>query len=155
VLRITLLKDLGKGEEVIPGIKAAIAAGDTSSNLRVLLMQGANDLYKKAGASKDLNDFQAAVDALKYADTVVGPSLKAQAQFLLGATYAQFGQAKLSVAQTTKQCQPAKEAKDMLVEAQILLPKGGSFAVDAMRQLMGFVMQLDPAADQMVKSLCK
>eukprot|EP01012_Entosiphon_sulcatum_P064418 TRINITY_DN93238_c0_g1_i1.p1 TRINITY_DN93238_c0_g1~~TRINITY_DN93238_c0_g1_i1.p1 ORF type:complete len:569 (+),score=158.26 TRINITY_DN93238_c0_g1_i1:254-1960(+) len=155
VLRITLLKDLGKGEEVIPGIKAAIAAGDTSSNLRVLLMQGANDLYKKAGASKDLNDFQAAVDALKYADTVVGPSLKAQAQFLLGATYVQYGQAKLGVAQSTKQCQPAKEAKDMLVEAQIMLPKGGSFAVDAMRQLMGFVMQLDPAADQMVKALCK
>ena len=43
-----------------------------------------------------------------------------------------------------------------LVEAQIMLPKGGSFAPDAMRQLMGIVMQLDPGADQLIKALnCK
>ncbi len=155
VLRITLLKDLKKDDEVMPAIKAAIAAGDTTTNLRLLLLQGANDVYKKAAASKDPADFQAAIDILKYADTVVPAANKPQAQFLLGATYVQFGQTKLAAAQTGKACQPAKEAKDMFVEAQILLPKGGSFAVDAMRSLMGAVMQLDPAADQMIKAFCK
>lgn len=155
VLRITLLKDLKKDDEVVPAIKAAIAAGDTTANLRQLLMLSANDLYKKAGASKDAADFQNAVDMLKYADSVVGPQFKAQAQFLLGATYVQFGQTKLIASQNTKACQPAKEAKDMFVEAQIMLPKGGSFAVEAMRQLMGMVMQLDPAADQLIKLYCK
>jgi len=155
VFRIQLLKDLGKADEVMPAIKAAIAAGDTSSNLRILLMQGANDLYRKAAASKTPEDFQAAVDVLKSAESVVAGQLKQQAQFLLGATYVQFGQAKLSASQQGKACQPAKEAKDMFVEAQILLPKGGATAPDAVRTLMGALMQLDPAADQMVKAFCK
>jgi tetratricopeptide (TPR) repeat protein len=154
-LRVTLLKDLGKADEVIPAIKAAIAAGDTTTNLRVLALQSANEAYKKAAASKTPEDFTAAIDLLKYADTVVPNSLKAQSQFLLGATYVAFGQAKLQVAQTGKQCAPAKEAKDLFVEAQILLPKGGSFSPDAMRQLMGAVMQLDPYADQLIKAICK
>jgi tetratricopeptide (TPR) repeat protein len=155
VFRIQLLKDLGKADEVMPAIKAAIAAGDTSSNLRVLLMQGANDLYRKAAASKTIEDFAAAVTALKDAEVAVTGQLKGQAQFLLGATYVQFGQAKLAASQQGKVCQPAKEAKDMFVEAQILLPKGGATAPDAVRTLMGALMQLDPAADQMVKAFCK
>jgi len=43
----------------------------------------------------------------------------------------------------------------MFIEAQIMLPKGGSFAVDAMRTLMGQVLQLDPYADQIIKAFCK
>jgi tetratricopeptide (TPR) repeat protein len=152
-LRVTLLKDLGK--EVLPAIRAAIAAGDTTQNLRVLALQAGQDLFKKAGASKTPEDFAVAVDALKFADSVAPNTLKAQAQFLLGATYLQFGQLKLNAAQQGKVCAPAKEAKDMFVEAQILLPKGGSFAVDATRQYMGYLMQLDPAADQIIKAYCK
>jgi tetratricopeptide (TPR) repeat protein len=154
-LRITLLKDLGKGDEVLPAIKAAIAAGDTTQNLRVLAFQSAGDLYKKAAASRDLNDFQAAVDVLKYADSVVPNNLKANAQFLLGAAYVQYGQAKLTAGDAQKSCQLIKEAKDLFVEAQIMLPKGGSFAPDQMRTLMGAVMQLDPAADARIKVFCK
>ena len=152
-LRVTLLKDLGK--EVLPAIKAAIAAGDTTQNIRVLAVSAGQDLFKKAGASKAPEDFAAAVDALKFAESVAPSTLKAQAQFLLGATYLQYGQLKLNAAQQAKSCAPAKEAKDMFVEAQILLPKGGSFAVDATRQYMGYLMQLDPVADQIVKLYCK
>jgi tetratricopeptide (TPR) repeat protein len=155
VLRITILKDLGKGDEVFPAIRAAIAAGDTTENLRLLALQSANDLYKKASASKSNEDWAAAVDALKYVDTVIPATYKAQGQFLLGATYVQYGYAKLQAAQQAKTCAPAKEAKDMFVEAQILLPRGGSFSPDAMRQLMGQVMQLDPYADQLIKAVCK
>jgi tetratricopeptide (TPR) repeat protein len=155
VFRIQLLKDLGKADEVLPAIRAAIAAGDTASNLRVLLMQSANDSYRKAAASKTTEDFQAAVDILKYADESVTGTLKGQAQFLLGATYVQFGQVKLNAAQAEKSCQPAKDAKNMFVEAQILLPKGGATAPDAVRQLMGALMQLDPLADQTAKAFCK
>jgi tetratricopeptide (TPR) repeat protein len=154
-LRITLIKDLGKGDEVLPAIKAAIASGDTTSNLRLLALQSGNEAYRKAAASKDLNDFATAVDVLKYADSVAPNSLKAQAQFLLGATYVQFGQAKLSAADAAKSCPLVKEAKDLFVEAQIMLPKGGSFAPEQMRTLMGAVMQLDPLADARVKVYCK
>lgn len=154
-MRILLLKDLGRSDEIMPAIKGAIAAGDTSSNLKVLALQTANDLTKKAGASKAPADYDVAIDALKYADSVVPNELKAQSQFLLGAAYVPYGQILLTSAQEAKDCTMSKKAKDMFVEAQILLPKGGSFAPDAMRQYMGFVMQLDPAADQMIKAFCK
>ncbi len=155
VLRITLLKDLGKADEVLPAIKAAIAGGDTTSNLRLLALQSGNEAYRKAAASKSLDDFTSAVDILKYAESVSPNNLKPQAQFLLGATYVQFGQAKLSAADAAKSCPLTKEAKDLFVEAQIMLPRGGSFAPDQMRTLMGAVMQLDPAADARIKAYCK
>jgi hypothetical protein len=69
--------------------------------------------------------------------------------------YTGFGRVKLLQAQQTKDCAMAKEGKNYLVEAQIMLPKGGSFAPEQMRQLMGIVMQLDPAADQLIKQICK
>ncbi|WP_434480505.1 tetratricopeptide repeat protein [Gemmatimonas sp.] len=125
-LRVTLLKELGK--EVLPAIKAAIAAGDTTQNIRVLALQAGNDAYRKAVTSKNLDDFTAAVDVLKYAESVAPNSLKPQAIFLLGATYVQFGQAKLTAADAAKSCPLTKEAKDLFVEAQIMLPRGGSFA---------------------------
>ncbi|WP_439643778.1 tetratricopeptide repeat protein [Gemmatimonas sp.] len=152
-LRVTLLKELGK--EVLPAIKAAIAAGDTTQNIRVLALQAGNDAYRKAVTSKNLDDFTAAVDVLKYAESVAPNSLKPQAIFLLGATYVQFGQAKLTAADAAKSCPLTKEAKDLFVEAQIMLPRGGSFAPDQMRTLMGAVMQLDPAADARIKVYCK
>ena len=60
----------------------------------------------------------------------------------------------MSAANDAKDCAGAKEAKDMFVEAQIMLPKGGAFAPDAMRQLMGNVMRLDPVADQVIAAFC-
>jgi hypothetical protein len=132
-----------------------IAAGDTTTALRQMVVGIANDQRVAASKSNSPDDFAMAVATLKYADSVTTGASKAQAQFLLGATYVAFGQLKLSQAQTQKVCAPAKEAKDMFVEAQIMLPKGGATAVDAMRQLMGAVMQLDPAADQMIKAFCK
>ncbi len=154
-LRVSLLKDLNRTAEILPAAREMIAAGDTTTALRQMVVGIANDQRVAASKSNSPEDFATAVSTLKYADSVSTGANKAQAQFLLGATYVAFGQLKLQQAQTQKQCAPAKEAKDMFVEAQILLPKGGATAVDAMRQLMGAVMQLDPAADQMVKAFCK
>lgn len=154
-LRVSLLKDLNRSAEILPAARAMIAAGDTTTALRQMVVGIANDQRVAASKSNSPDDFATAVGTLKFADSVTTGAAKAQAQFLLGATYVAFGQLKLSQAQTQKQCAPAKEAKDMFVDAQILLPKGGATAVDAMRQLMGAVMQLDPAADQMVKAFCK
>ena len=155
VLRITLLKDLNRGGEALPTVRAAIAAGDTSTLLKQMVVQAGNDGYKKARQTKSPADFDAALATLMYADSISTGQTKAQAQFLLGATYVEYGQVKLAAAQPTKSCQMAKEAKNYFVEAQIMLPKGGSFAPDAMRTYMGAVMQLDPTADQMVKAYCK
>lgn len=152
-LRILTLKDLG--QDVMPAIREAIAAGDTTSNVRAIALQSAQATYQKAAASKLPADWDVAMGQLLYADSIAKPDFKAQASFLLGAAYVQYGQVKLQEAFDKKQCEPAKQAKNMFVEAQILLPRGGSFAPDNMRQLMGAVMQLDPSADGMVKAFCK
>ena len=154
-LRVSLLKDLNRSAEILPAARSMIASGDTTTALRQMVVGIANDQRVAASKSNLPEDFTLAVATLKFADSVTTGANKAQAQFLLGATYVAFGQLKLQQAQTQKLCAPAKEAKDMFVEAQILLPKGGATAVDAMRQLMGAVMQLDPAAEQMVKAFCK
>ena len=155
VVRIQLLKELGRGAETVPAIRAAIAAGDTSTLLRQMVVQIGNEQQRAAQKSGLADDYAKAVATLQYADSVVAKEDKVKAQFLLGAVYTGYGQLKLTQAQQQKSCPLAKEGKSYLVEAQIMLPKGGSFAVDAMRQLMGIVMQLDPNADLLIKSLCK
>lgn len=155
VLRVTLLKDLGRTAEAIPAIRAAIAAGDTSSLLRQMVVQVGGEQQKAAQKSGVMEDFANATATLLFADSIATGVTKAQAQFLLGANYVLYGQAKLNAAQQQKSCPLAKEGKGYLVEAQIMLPKGGSFAPDAMRQLMGAVMQLDPGADRLIAQLCK
>jgi len=154
-IRVSLLKDLNRSAEIVPAARSMIAAGDTTIALRQMVIGIANDQRIAASKSNSADDFALAVGTLKFADSVTTGATKAQAQFLLGATYVAFGQQKLTQAQAQKQCALAKEAKDMFADAQIMLPKGGATNVDAMRQLMGAVMQLDPAADQMVKAFCK
>lgn len=152
---LSLLSDLNRSEEILPAARAVIAAGDTTTTVRLILNKLGDDKRKEATKNESLEQYQEAVNILMFADSVATMEAKAQAQFLLGATYVTYGQLKLNTAQKTKDCKMAKEAKDLLVEAQIMLPKGGSFAPDAMRQLMGAVMQLDPYADQLTKSICK
>ena len=41
-----------------------------------------------------------------------------------------------------------------MTEAQILLPKGGSFNAQLTSQFMGYVMQLSPAIDQLIGQVC-
>jgi hypothetical protein len=154
-LRINLLNALNRGEEVLPLAKTLIAAGDTSTLLRQMIIKMGDDKRKSAQKNNSSDEYDQAVAIIMYADSVAKGPLKAQTQFLLGATYVAYGNFKLQAAQAQKQCQLAKDAKNLIVEAQIMLPKGGSFAPDAMRQLMGNVMQIDPYADQLIKALCK
>lgn len=155
IFRIQILQDLGREDEVLPVIKNAIAAGDTSTNIRALLLAAGNSARVKASTSKSLDDYAAAVDLLKYTEANVTGQSKQQAAFLLGATYVPYGQAMLTKAAEDKSCQLAKDGKDLFVEAQILLPKGGAFAPEPTAQLLGALRQLDPWADQTIKALCK
>lgn len=154
-LRLALLKDLNRNDEVFPAARDLIAAGDTSTTLRQMVIAIGDDKRKSAAKNNSADEFAEAVKIIMYADSVAKGPLKQQTQFLLGATYVSYGQNKLIAAQSGKDCALAKAAKDMFVDAQIMLPKGGAFAPDAMRQLMGFVMQMDPQADGLIKQFCK
>ncbi|MEI6740110.1 MAG: hypothetical protein WCK74_07330 [Gemmatimonadaceae bacterium] len=154
-LKVTLLSDLGRMDEVVPAAKDLIAAGDTSTTLRQMILKVGDDKRKSAQKNSSADEYDQAIKIISYADSVTKGNSKAQAQFLLGATYVAYGSLKLKNAQEQKQCQSAKDAKNLVVDAQIMLPKGGAFAPDAMRQLMGSATQMDGYADQLIKALCK
>ncbi len=154
-MRITLLTALNRTDELLPAAKELIAAGDTSTTLRQMVLKIGDDKRKSAAANSSAEEHDQAIAIFAYADSVSTGLLKAQAGFLMGATYVTYGQLKLNEAITTKSCAPAKQAKDYFADAQINLPKGGATYVDAMRQLMGAVVQLDPKADEVIKAYCK
>jgi len=154
-IRMQLLTALNRTEEILPAAKELIAAGDTSTNLRLQILKIGDDKRKAAVTAKSAEGHDEAIKIFAYADSVSKGTEKARAGFLMGATYVTYAHLKLTEAIEKKSCESAKKAKDYLAEAQINLPKGGATYADALRQLMGQVMQLDPQADEVVKQVCK
>ncbi len=154
-LRLTLLKDLNRNDEIVPAARELIASGDTSTVVRQMIAVVGQAQGVAAAKSKAPADFELAIKTLMYADSVSTGQAKQVAGFVLGSTYLQFSQVKLQEAQATKSCPLAKEAKNLLGDAQIQLPKGGALYADQMRQMMGAAMQLDTGADQLIKAYCK
>ena len=164
-IRLSLLRDLKRDNEILPAIKSLIAAGDTTTSLRQnLFAQLATDSKALLVAATTIADTVAAqrkgLEMMFYADSVikVGPQV-AETQFRLGGAQLQLGNALLTQARTlqakhAEACPLAKEAKDHLVEAQILLPKGGSFNKELTVQFLGYVMQLMPGAESMIAATC-
>jgi len=154
-LRLTLLKDLNRNDEIVPAARELIAAGDTSTIIRQMIVGIGQQQGNAAAKSKVAAEFETAIKTLLYADSVSTGQTKQQAGFLLGSNYVQLANLKYQESAATKSCPPARDAKNFVVEAQIQLPKGGALYADAMRQLMGIAMQLDTGADQLIKAYCK
>jgi tetratricopeptide (TPR) repeat protein len=161
-LRLLMLRDLKRSAEVIPAIRILIAAGDTSTYVRqILFAQAADDRTASLAAAKNQVDTLAtervALGILAYADSsITGRTpLKSESQFRLGAEHLQMVQPLVKLATAQKSCQMAKEAKEHISEAQILLPQGGASNPKLVPQLMGALAQLDPYTDQTIKAVCK
>jgi tetratricopeptide (TPR) repeat protein len=155
VIRMTALEKLGRMGEVLPLLQKQIADGDTSAVVRQQVLKIGDEKRKSAQKNNSAAEFDEALKIITFVEEASKGAVKAQAGFIMGATYVFYGQLKLNTAITEKNCTLAKEAKNMFADAQINLPKGGATAVDAMRQLMGAVMQLDPEAEKAVKAFCK
>jgi hypothetical protein len=78
-----------------------------------------------------------------------------QAKFLFGAANALAARALVQEAAAKRDCAMARQSKDFLVEAQINLPAGGSFAPQQAQQYIALAMQLDGFADQVIAAVCK
>ena len=155
LIRQTDLEKLGRMGEMLPILQKQIADGDTSTVVRQQVLKIGDDKRKSAQKNNSAAEYDEALKIITYVEEQSKGALKAQAGFLMGATYVTYGQLKLNTSITEKNCALAKEAKNMFADAQINLPKGGATAVEAMRQLMGAVMQLDPEAEKAVKAFCK
>jgi alkylation response protein AidB-like acyl-CoA dehydrogenase len=78
-----------------------------------------------------------------------------QAKFLYGAANTLAARTLVQQAAAARDCAGARKSKDYLVEAQINLPAGGSFAPQQAQQLIPLAMQLDGFADQVIAAVCK
>ena len=117
----------------------------------VALQQG-NAAYKECSAQKTAETCTKAITWLAFSDSVKSTP---DAKFLLGATAFTYGIQKLQDASKSKVCDEAKVAQDMLLMAQINVPAGGAKYPDNAKQIMGYLTQYAPSADQMVKQFCK
>jgi len=142
--------ELNRPDSALVSLRAARQAGDSAN----LVGQAALVLGNKARtAAQSLQDYQTALRLLAFADSnLTNPQQKAQAQFVLGVTQLSIGQQQLKVAQETKSCSAVSAARSAFTEAQINLPKGGSFSPDAAKQALGALQQLMPYPDQFARS---
>jgi predicted Zn-dependent protease len=139
-------------DSIIYSLQQAKAAGDSAALVGGFALTVGNRLYKQAGTDKSLAGFQQALAMLKFADETAP---RAEGKFLIGATNLQMAQLLLTDAGEKKSCDLAKQGQNALTDAQINLPAGGQFDPKTAQQLLGYVAQYAPYADQLVKRLCK
>lgn len=152
LLRATILRDMGDNDGAIAAVKQSIAQGDSSS--AVVALAVGNALYQAAAADSTVG-FDKAIEVLKFADEVNKGEQRVQAKFLYGAANTLAARALVQRAAAARDCAGGRKAKDYLVEAQINLPAGGSFAPQQAQQLIALAMQLDGFADQVIAAVCK
>ncbi len=152
LLRVTLMKDLGDNDGALATARELIAKGDSSPAIVVLSI--GNTLFQAASADSTIG-FAKSIEVLKYADEVNKGEQRVQAKFLFGAANALAARALVQEAAAKRDCAMARQSKDYLVEAQINLPAGGSFAPQQAQQYIALAMQLDGFADQVIAAVCK
>jgi hypothetical protein len=107
---------------------------------------------RAANTSKARADFEKAIRYLQYSDSL---SASDEAKFLLGATSLTYGRELATEASKTKSCELSRQAQTAFADAQINLPRGGKFNPQVTGQYMGFLQQLLPVGEQLVKANCK
>jgi hypothetical protein len=76
-------------------------------------------------------------------------------KFFVGVSSFYVGFQAVNDAQKPKSCALAKKAQEMFLITQTTLPAGGAVEPATARQILGYVAQLAPTADQMAKAWCK
>jgi tetratricopeptide (TPR) repeat protein len=129
------------------------AKGTDSSFVGPLALAFGNVRQKEAGTSKAPADYASALQFLTLADQKAATTDgKLQALFLIGTTSVAYGQVQLNQAVQAKDCALLKQARDMIAEAQINIPKGARFAPQAAGQYLSVAGQLSAAGEQAAKA---
>ncbi|MEO7367239.1 MAG: hypothetical protein ABIZ36_04735 [Gemmatimonadaceae bacterium] len=131
---------------------AALPAPYDKKTCAQVALKAGSDAYKAGNASKARPDLQRAVAFLLLSDKI---DASADAKFLAGASSFLIGQSAVNEAQTSKNCQLARLAKDAFATAQENVPAGLQGYPDAAKQLLTAIPQFTPAVDDQVKRFCK
>ena len=134
--------------------RAATLPGADKSTLSQYALGQGNNMYKAANASKDRNQFLAAIKMLQISDSIQ-PSV--DAKFLTGVSAFSVAQSAYNEANTSKSCPLAQLAQQNLALAQTGFEAG---ATDdkykpAATQYLPVIAQFLPASAAQVKKFCK
>ncbi len=139
-------------DSMVAALRAAVAAGDDKATAAAMVLPKAKDAMDAFQASHDMADGQRALALASFSDSLKATSTSA---LLVGVTHLIMGQLQVTQAGQDKNCDLAKEGKDHLVNAQIILPRAGADYKDNVSQTMNSAMQLSDYADKVIKAFCK
>ena len=152
LLHAQLFVDLGMPDSAVAISRAAVAAGEDAKTWGAMLLGPTQAAFKKAQETKANEDFEKALALAEESDKLAQSETAA---FFIGAAAFSLGINLLQEAQKPKSCPLARRAQDLLVKTQINMPRGGRIDPSTAGQILGYVNQYRPAAEQMVKSYCK
>lgn len=149
--------DMNQPDSALATLHQAVASqNDSAAYVGAYALTTGNAFYKKAVASKAMEDYQTAMRFLAYSDSLA-PS--PQAKFLLGVSAFSVGQMAATQApkagSKAQKCELAQTAQSAFSTAQVSIPAGGSVAPDAAKQYMGYLGQFVPVVQNQVKVFCK
>jgi predicted Zn-dependent protease len=152
LMHALIFVDLNMPDSAVAIARAAIAAGEDGKTWGAMLLGPTQAAFKKAQETKLNEDYEKALALAEESDKL---AQSATAAFFIGASAFSLGINLLQEAQKPKSCPLARRAQDLLLKTQINMPRGGSVDPPTARQILGYVTQYLPAAEQMVKSYCK
>jgi hypothetical protein len=144
--------DLNQPDSAVAIARRAIASGDDGKTWGAFLLAPTQAAFKQAQETKQVADYQRALDLASESDRL---SPSPTSAFFIGVSAFSIGIDALQNAQKPKSCSLARKAQEMFSQTMIAMPRGGSVDPNVARQILGYVAQYSPAADQMVKQYCK
>lgn len=152
LLQAQIFVDMNMPDSTVAIARAAIAAGEDAKTWSAMLLGPTQAAFRKAQETKLNADYEKALALAEESDKL---SQSETAAFFIGASAFSLGINLLQEAQKPKSCPMARRAQDLLTKTQINMPRGGKIDPATAGQILGYVNQYLPAAEQMVKAYCK
>jgi len=143
--------ELQQPDSAVSVARRAVASGEDAKTWGSFLLAPTQKAFQTAQQTKADADYQKALVLAQESDKL---NQSAPAKFFIGVSSFSIGISALQQAQKPKSCPLAKQAQDMFLLTQTNMPAGGSIDAQVAQQILGYVAQYSPAADQMVKAYC-
>lgn len=144
--------DLGQPDSAVVLAQRSIASGEDPKTWGAFLLAPTQAAFKTAQETKNAADFERALKLAQESDKL---SPSTTAKFFIGVSAFSIGIEALQQAQKPKSCPLARRAQEMMLLTQINMPAGGQVDATVAKQILDYVGQYAPTADQMVKQYCR